>query len=330
MVTTAVFAEIIVAGLQAAAWITLVVLAVFGFGWADPAAIAGWSALVTLLVLAVAYMLGVMIDRLADNLVMRLDRHRPPVPVDKPAPVEDMRMATLAKDDGVARFLDYQRSRMRIARVTLLNLLLLVPALVAFLTLRTRAEIHEVAIVVLVILAAAELARRVYRNIECAYISRLSEVYRRSHDIPETNIAAAVCCDRSGGGLTFGLVQTKDGLRWTFPKGHKGRTAKRRLETLPEAAVREAAEEAGVYGRIDGLRLLTYRYPPSRPGKVDDDRVAAFVLEVGRKGDPTEAGRAVIWCDLEQARAKLGENREAVYAQEMERVLLAAEGRPEW
>lgn len=330
MVTTAVFAEIIVAGLQAAAWITLVVLAIFGIGWADPAAIADWSALVTLLVLATAYMLGVMIDRMADNLVMRLHGRWPPRPVDKPAAVEDMRMETLAKDDGVARFLDYQRSRMRIARVTLFNLLLLIPALVAFLALRTRAEIHDVVIVVIVILAAGELARRVYRNIECAYISRLSEVYRRAHGIPDTNIAAAVCCDRSGGGLSFGLVQTKDGARWTFPKGHQMQDEKDRLETLPEAAAREAKEEAGVGGRIDGMRLLTYRYPASRRGKEADDLVAAFLLKVREKGSPTEKGRQVIWCDLEQARAKLAENREPLYADEMERVLLAAEARPEW
>jgi 8-oxo-dGTP pyrophosphatase MutT (NUDIX family) len=325
MVTTAVFAEIIVAGLQAATWITLVVLAVFGVGWADPAPLADWAALVTLLVLAAAYMLGVMIDRMADNVVLRLNRHLPPRPVDKPASVDEMRMTILARDDGVARFLDYQRSRMRIARVTLLNLLLLIPAVAAFLLLRTDAGILVAAVVVLTCLLCAVLALRVYRNIECAYISRLSEVYRRANAIPETNIAAAVCCDRSDGQLRFGLVQTSDGVRWTFPKGHK-----RRGETLPEAALREAVEEAGISGRVDGTRLLAYRYPASRRGKTGDDLVAAFVLEVVRVGPPTEPGRALVWCDLEEACVKLAEQREPVYAQEMERVLLAAEAQPEW
>jgi 8-oxo-dGTP pyrophosphatase MutT (NUDIX family) len=256
--------------------------------------------------------------------VFRLNKVRPPRPVDKPAPVEDMRMAILAQDDGVARFLDYQRSRMRIARVTLLNLLLLVPSIAWFLLGRTETELRVVVAVVLVILAFAAVSLMVYRTIECAYISRLSEVYRRAEQIPETNIAAAVCCERSAYGLRFGLVQTKDGGRWTFPKGHK-----RRDETLPEAALREAAEEAGVHGRIDGTRLLTYRYPPSRRGKTDDDLVAAFMLEVDDVGAPTEPGRAVSWCDLESARGKLGENREPEYAREMERVLLAAEAQPE-
>lgn len=324
MVTTAVFAEIIVAGLQALTWITLLVLAIFGVGWADPADVSDWAALVTLLVLAAAYMLGVMIDRQADDLVLRLNRRRPPRPVDKPAPVEEMRMAILAQDDGVARFLDYQRSRMRIARVTLFNLLLLIPAIVAFLALRTDAEVAQVAIVVLVIFAAAVMAARVYRTIECAYISRLSEVYRRANGIPEPDIAAAVCCDRRGGGLRFGLVQTGDGLRWTFPKGHR-----KRHETLPEAAVREAMEEAGIYGPIDGMRLLAYRYPPSRPGRTEDDLVAAFLLSVSAVSRPTEPGRDLIWCELDEARAKLAERREPLYAEEMERVLLAAADQPE-
>jgi hypothetical protein len=70
MVTTAVVAEIVVAGLQAAAWLTLVVLTVFGVDWIHPSDVADWTALITLLVIATAYMLGVIVDRLADNLVL--------------------------------------------------------------------------------------------------------------------------------------------------------------------------------------------------------------------------------------------------------------------
>jgi hypothetical protein len=173
MVTTAVVAEVVVAGLQAATWITLLVLAIFGADWIDPSALADWTALVTILVIAVAYMLGVVVDRLADNLVLwRSSRFWPPRPVDKSAEIEQMRMAILASDNGVARFLDYQRSRMRIVRAALLNLLLLVPAIVWFLLAQADADATVVIVVVVVILLCAALTAEVHRAIEFAYVSR--------------------------------------------------------------------------------------------------------------------------------------------------------------
>ncbi|MCA1690130.1 MAG: NUDIX domain-containing protein, partial [Actinobacteria bacterium] len=54
-------------------------------------------------------------------------------------------------------------------------------------------------------------------------------------------LAAAVCWRWESEGLRIGLVSTRDGARWTFPKGHRERG-----ETLAEAAAREAREEAGV------------------------------------------------------------------------------------
>ena len=91
-------------------------------------------------------------------------------------------------------------------------------------------------------------------------------------------------------------MRTSNGARWTFPKGHRERG-----ETLAEAAAREAAEEAGVSGRIDPEPLAQYRYP-SRGG---DALVTAFLLEVDREGLAAERDRDPTWFGFEAARSKL-------------------------
>ncbi len=129
-------------------------------------------------------------------------------------------------------------------------------------------------------------------------------------------VAAAVCCRWDDGGLAFGLVSTKDGARWTFPKGHRERG-----ESLAATAAREAREEAGVVGRIDERRLLDYRYPSRRGG---DDLVVAFLLHVTEDGAPEETFRRKLWCGPEEAARRLAEARDPLQAGELERVLLAA------
>jgi len=273
MVTTAVVAEIVVAGLQALTWLALLVLAIFGTDWVDVAVVSDWVVPITLLMVAAAYMLGVLIDRLADDLALRgLDRVWPVRPVDKPADIVRMRMELLAKDDGVARFLDYQRSRMRIARVTLLNLLLLIPSLTAFLVVRVEPRTWVVVLVAALILAAAVATASVYRTIECAYVSRLSDAYRVANRLADpADLAAAVCCCRSkDGGALFQLVPAEGG--WAFPTGRK-----QSGKSLPEAAVREA-RQAGIAVRIDATRLLEYRRAAARSDD-EDELVTAFLFE---------------------------------------------------
>jgi len=55
--------------------------------------------------------------------------------------------------------------------------------------------------------------------------------------------------------------------------------------------------------------------------------VTAFLLAVQRAGPSSERDRDPTWFDLRIARDKLAEGRETVYAQELERVLAAAERR---
>ena len=125
-------------------------------------------------------------------------------------------------------------------------------------------------------------------------------------------VAAVPVRPRAAGGLEVLLVRTSDGTRWTFPKG--GREAG---ETLAEAAAREAAEESGALGRVDGAPLGEYRYR--------GDTVVAFLLEVDDTRRPDEPWRDPTWFGVDVARSRLAEGRDGADGEGLERVLLAAE-----
>lgn len=128
-------------------------------------------------------------------------------------------------------------------------------------------------------------------------------------------IAAAVCFRRREQQLQFRLIRTRDGARWTFPNG-----SAEAHETPPQAAAREAAEEAGVTGVIAEHPLTEYRH--ARRG---DDVATAFLLAVQSSAPFAGAGRDPTWFNLEHTRAKLAENRDPAAAAELQRVIEVAE-----
>ena len=127
MTTTAIFAEILIIGLEATTWLCVLVAAIFGTRWIPWAKLENWETPISLFVLAFAYALGIIVDRVADSLFDPLDRRlrtgrddKSPLP-----PVPEMRLCVLAEGEGMATFLDYVRSRVRVARSTAFNLFLL-------------------------------------------------------------------------------------------------------------------------------------------------------------------------------------------------------------
>lgn len=187
MTTTAVFAEILVVGLQAAAWIALAVLAVFGTSWVDLEAVDKWATLVTILVLATAYVLGIVVDRMADSLVHAVIRLRARGETRKARKTENgvasefqrKRLEVLHRaSEGMAKFLDYQRSRLRVARGTIFNALCATAALFAFLALQTDASVGW--LVAAIAAGLAVVAAAVYANerIYSAYSQNLDHAYQ--------------------------------------------------------------------------------------------------------------------------------------------------------
>jgi 8-oxo-dGTP pyrophosphatase MutT (NUDIX family) len=318
--TTAVFAEILIVGLEAAAWLSLLVAAIFGTSWVEPGRFEGWEALATIIVIAGAYVLGILVDRFADSLQQRLDRAWPSRPADKPAGLSRMRVTMLQTGGDLARFLEYQRSRLRIARSTAVNCLIASP--IACWYIWSRGEVAAAVSAGGALLLAAALAELAYRRIEFAYVTRLSDAYRivTNPEKPKANRAAAIPYQKRDGVLKFLLVTTKDDdSRWTFPKGRRDPQDR----TFADTAAREAREEAGVTGRLEGRRLTTYRFP-TRSGK--PRRVAAFLLKVRGDVDPDIGGedRITSWSTYDDALVKLSEGREPEYREEMKRVLDAA------
>jgi 8-oxo-dGTP pyrophosphatase MutT (NUDIX family) len=101
---------------------------------------------------------------------------------------------------------------------------------------------------------------------------------------------------RSVGGIPRVLLVTAKRNRdhWVFPKGHVEPG-----ETLEEAALREADEEAGVHGAIIARAgSLSFELG------ADSMRVHYFVVTTNDNGSP-EAGRRLLWCSYEEALEKL-------------------------
>lgn len=334
MATTALFVEIIIVGLEALACVLAMVGLVTGVT-PSPAALGRWSTLlkdwatlITMVVVAGAYILGVLIDRFADDAYTGLRRclkaaailHWEPWP----APAGIMRLWVMKESDGIAKFIDYQRSRLRIARATVLNLCVAWLIGVGY-VIRLRESdwvLPASALGGLIVIVAAIYATE---GINSAFEKRLLEAYVMLRTAPIDNtVAAAVCYRRTGPGADILLVRTSGAKYWTFPKGH---IKKKERDRPWKAAEREAEEEAGVKGMVRELPIGTYRYPTTAKAGVDvaEYLVAAYLLEVTQWGLGHERGRQPSWFTAAEAKAKLAEDgREAVYVTQQRRVIDAA------
>jgi hypothetical protein len=77
MTTTAIFAEILITGLQAFVWLIFACLSVTGLDWLTAETMADlkdWVGLITVFVLGFAYTLGIVVDRVADSLLNPIDK----------------------------------------------------------------------------------------------------------------------------------------------------------------------------------------------------------------------------------------------------------------
>jgi len=340
MGTTAIFAEILIIGLEGLAWIAVFVAALLRPDAAFLGSIAANEALAVLLVVASAYALGVLLDRAADSILIWLDPlvdcRLPALRPDPIAGVNRMRLRLMAPDLGVAPFLEYQRSRVRVARGTVFNLAAFVIAADVFAVARGLVSIERsltigffalanvLAVVVLIV------AYGLYRRINQAWLKMLNNAYRslileadRKRDKvkarPEpTRVVAAVVHRPGDEGPEFLLVRTKDGCHWTFPKGHVEPDEESR-----DAVKRELLEEAGVAGIVAREPLKTYLYPPTRRGAIDDSSVEAYLVEF-RQQWPADESRPAKWLDPGTAMSRLGQGRSDKHAEEAAAVVTAA------
>lgn len=174
MATTTLFAEILVIGFQVMAWLALFIVSIFGIDKLSVQTLKGWENLLILPMVAIAYVLGIIFDRIADILFFKfkdifssirevcLDirtkskwwhfininflfnsygkfksimkkRKR----IKSSNDFRKKRLRIMKKNETVAKFIEYHRSRFRIARSTVLNLPLIVIASIVFLLTQT-------------------------------------------------------------------------------------------------------------------------------------------------------------------------------------------------
>jgi 8-oxo-dGTP pyrophosphatase MutT (NUDIX family) len=328
--------EILVTGVTASIWFGLLVAVLAG--WTEPPNSLGDSPVQFLVYVSLAYGLGVIVDGVADSLftamLPRGDKSnwvaqvaaRSLAPKDGRQPLsgptfERLRRSALMRDDGLAKFMEYQRSRQRIARAMSLNMLLLLFVGIWFLIAVVDVGSGIVLGFAVVVLTAMVLSGRVAERLRVAYEGHLAQMPALATDtLPTWTRAACVCVRTTSSGTRVLVVRTKESAsieRWTFPKGHveKG-------ESLLESAMREAEEEAGARGVVDPVPLPPYLFPGGGSG--ESLVVIPYLMTATEVSDPTEPGRATRWCSPEEAKSLLQSNREAQFATEHDRVIDAA------
>jgi hypothetical protein len=220
--TTAIVAEILISGLQALVWIGFLLVDVFGRNWVHVGGLDRWIPLVTIAVIALAYMLGVLVDRISDTVYdelrprltdvlgkdylrddarkkeRRLERERRRgTPEERRSDrepdvaVSHARLVVMAQAGEMTKFLEYQRSRIRVARSTAFNVVGIIPTAAVFAAYREGATSTVRGIVlfgvgVLLGLLFLLMTLLALVRIDQAYLRRLEEALQIAEGLPET------------------------------------------------------------------------------------------------------------------------------------------------
>lgn len=130
--------ELLICGFQTLTWIVLLIFVLFGIAWINPDHLNKLFTIQSFLVIIVtSYSLGVIFDRVWDFSMKFFDRKiRDKHHKDKKE-VHEMRMRILTEDnDKLMGYVDYIRSRMRIARASIFNFAFITINLIVFLDIR--------------------------------------------------------------------------------------------------------------------------------------------------------------------------------------------------
>ena len=129
MNTTLLFAELLIVGLQASVWLFLLALVVFGTNWLQALSafgLADWQTVIVVIGLSIVYVLGIIIDRLADLIFAGWDKKlRERIFPNAPLSIGVMRFQLGKDNEYLNRQFEYTRSRMRISRASILNFILM-------------------------------------------------------------------------------------------------------------------------------------------------------------------------------------------------------------
>ena len=125
MTTTALFVELLVSGVQSMLWIGVLMLI-----GCDPhrliAVVTQHSVGSSVILLALAYSLGIVFDRVWDAMLNPIDKHIRAKTFPDAEQVHRVRALLFSSDPVRAQFVDYIRGRIRITRSTVCNAMMIV------------------------------------------------------------------------------------------------------------------------------------------------------------------------------------------------------------
>lgn len=125
MSTTLLFAELIIIGVQAILWIFLLLLTIFGLDWLNILKnlnLSDWQTTIVIVALSLVYMIGIIVDRIADLLFAGWDKKlRDKICPKPPMAIAVMRFELGKDNEYLNRQFEYTRSRMRISRSSVVN-----------------------------------------------------------------------------------------------------------------------------------------------------------------------------------------------------------------
>lgn len=137
MSTTALFIELLITGVQAAIWLALLILCLFGFDWINPERLKGFEVMFAVILLPIVYPTGIFIDYLADRLFNPWE-----MKIRKAYNLKNtqtaLKLLVETKDQTLASHFTYIRSRIRISRSSALNFALMTIASVCLTVIRLR------------------------------------------------------------------------------------------------------------------------------------------------------------------------------------------------
>lgn len=209
--TTALVAETLIIGLQTTLWVVLAVVISSGVPAINERILKDWEVAFGLYVVAVAYTLGILFDRLAafvlrplENRLWRfLRRSRPSLirasPGELLPEVDEIRMRLRDAHGEIANEADDLRRPLRITRATVINLFITVVLLFASLLFGGQpvisAEFSErLSIFCVLFLVLALLA---YGALELQYYRRLVTAYRVAYRTHQEGLPVTTAAEKS-------------------------------------------------------------------------------------------------------------------------------------
>lgn len=144
MSTTALVIEHLITGLQAAIWLSLLVLTAFGWKWINLLVLKDFTTIFTFVGLATVYPIGIFVDELADFAfkpwMKRIRKRRFRLEGFDPDDLDLTTMNLLQKtdDEFLKSYFNYIRIRIRVSRSTALNFALITITALIFTTARFR------------------------------------------------------------------------------------------------------------------------------------------------------------------------------------------------